>query len=108
MLTSWIETYRSTDVPIMCLGCKSDLAKEVPPADALAMLRQYDTGLIEVSTVLDGGKMRMKRSFEYLLKAVLRQRGNVPWTRCTCIGSDHLSQVPILLSMTEIQPRRIS
>ncbi|CAA7265781.1 unnamed protein product [Cyclocybe aegerita] len=70
-----LKGYRSTTLPIMVLGCKADLDHEVDPADALEMLKQYDTGLIEVSTNTDGGKDKMRRCFDFLLKAVLRQRG---------------------------------
>jgi len=70
-----LKRYRSMILPIMVLGCKADLTKEVKPGDAVAMLKQYDTGLIEVSSMHDSGKGKMKQSFTYLLKAVLRQRG---------------------------------
>ncbi|KAF8973945.1 ras guanine nucleotide exchange factor domain-containing protein [Flammula alnicola] len=71
-----LKGYRSMILPIMVLGCKADLEHEVQPFDVLAMLKQYDTGLIEVSNTSDSGKGKMKQSFQYLLKAILRQRGS--------------------------------
>lgn len=62
-------------LPIMVLGCKTDLRHEVDPHDVVGMLAQYDTGLIEVSNANDEGKAKMKKSFDYLIKAILRQRG---------------------------------
>lgn len=64
-------------LPVMVLGCKADLEHAIKPFDASAMLTQYDAGLIEVSTVLEGGKEKMKQSFVYMLLAVLRQRGSL-------------------------------
>ena len=41
------------------------------------MLNQHDAGLIEVSNVLEIGREKMKQSFAYMLKAILRQRGSL-------------------------------
>lgn len=59
----------------MVLQCKSDLEHEIEPRDALSMLERYDTGLIEVTNLSQTGKEKMRQSFHYMLKAVLRQRG---------------------------------
>ncbi|KAH9486912.1 Ras guanine nucleotide exchange factor P [Psilocybe cubensis] len=72
-----LKNYRSTNLPIMVLGCKSDLSSEVDSNDSLSMLKKYDTGLIEVSNQSDDGKEKMRQSFSYMLKAVARQRGIV-------------------------------
>ena len=64
-------------MPVMVLGCKSDLKREVDANDVVDMLGRYDTGLIEVSNANDGGKDKMKRSFIYLIKAIIRQRGSL-------------------------------
>ena len=71
------ESYRSQMLPVMVLGCKADLEPAIQPFDASAMLKQYDAGLIEVSNVLEVGREKMKQSFIYMLKAVLRQRGSL-------------------------------
>ena len=71
------ESYRSEMLPVMVLGCKADLERAIKPFDATAMLNQHDAGLIEVSNVLEVGREKMKQSFAYMLKAVLRQRGSL-------------------------------
>jgi hypothetical protein len=64
-------------LPVMVLGCKVDLEREIKSLDASAMLNQHDAGLIEVSNVLEVGREKMKQSFLYMLKAIMRQRGNL-------------------------------
>ena len=71
------ESYRSQMLPVMVLACKADLDRAIKPFDASAMLEQYDAGLIEVSNVLEIGREKMKQSFIYMLKAILRQRGSL-------------------------------
>lgn len=61
-------------LPVIVLGCKSDRTPAIEPGHAQAMLKTHDTGLIEVSAVTSIGKEKMKKSFQYLLKAVCRQR----------------------------------
>ena len=62
-------------LPVIVLGCKTDRTPAIKPGDAQAMLKTHDTGLIEVSAMNPIGKEKMKKSFQYLLKAVCRQRG---------------------------------
>ncbi|KAF8168080.1 ras guanine nucleotide exchange factor domain-containing protein [Crassisporium funariophilum] len=69
-----LKGYRSMILPIMVLACKADLQHQIEPSDVSRMLKEYDAGLIETSTV-DGRKEKMKQSFAYMLMAVLRQRG---------------------------------
>ena len=64
-------------LPVMVLGCKADLERAIKPFDASAMLNRHDAGLIEVSSVLEVGREKMKQSFTYMLKAILRQRGSL-------------------------------
>ena len=71
------ESYRSEMLPVMVLGCKSDLERAIKPFDATAMLNQHDAGLIEVSSVLEVGREKMKQSFAYMLIAIRRQRGSL-------------------------------
>ncbi|KAF8872129.1 ras guanine nucleotide exchange factor domain-containing protein, partial [Gymnopilus junonius] len=75
---SLLHAYRTMSIPTMVLQCKSDLEREIEPRDALSMLEQYDTGLIEVTNTSSTGKEKMRQSFHYMLKAVLRQRGRDP------------------------------
>ena len=71
------ESYRSEMLPVMVLGCKADLERAIKPFDATAMLNQHDAGLIEVSSVLEVGREKMKQSFAYMLIAIMRQRGSL-------------------------------
>ncbi|KIM48182.1 hypothetical protein M413DRAFT_61272, partial [Hebeloma cylindrosporum] len=72
---SVLKGYRSTNLPIMVLSCKADLPHEMEPNDAVEILKDYDTGLIEVSSTTDPGREKMVQSFQYLLKAISLQRG---------------------------------
>ena len=46
------------------------------PQEALAEFGKYDTGLIQVSSVDPSIKYNMGRSIDYVLKAIVRQRGD--------------------------------
>ena len=59
----------------MVLACKSDLERRVDPKlAALVLLKQYDSGLVEATKESETGKDRMRKSFEWLVKAILRER----------------------------------
>lgn len=58
----------------MVLACKSDLERRVDPKLALVLLKQYDSGLVEATKESETGKDRMRKSFEWLVKAILRER----------------------------------
>ena len=73
MLTNGPEGYRALKLPTVVLACKSDLETEVEPQRALDILQKYDVGLVEVSNTADG-KEKMRRSFDWLLKAIYRER----------------------------------
>jgi hypothetical protein len=64
-------------LPIIALSCKADLPHEVESNDVVEMLKRYDTGLIEVSSMTNQGKERMDQSFLYLLRTIFRQRGEL-------------------------------
>ncbi|KAG7450495.1 ras GEF [Guyanagaster necrorhizus] len=66
--------YRALQLPTVVLACKSDLSRRIDPQAALDILQQYDVGLVEVHNADDSGKEKMRRSFDWLLKAVLRDR----------------------------------
>lgn len=69
------EGYRATlKLPVIVLACKSDLQRRVIPELALKILQRYDVGLVEVTATEDAGKDRLRRSFEWILKAIF-------WTR---------------------------
>lgn len=58
----------------MVLACKSDLTRVVDPKEALDLVKRYDSGLVEATKESSAGKGRMRRSFEWLIKAILRDR----------------------------------
>ncbi len=66
-------------LPVVVLHCKVDLAKKVSngvnPQEALADFKKYDTGLIQVSSIDPSIKCKMRQSINYVLKAIVRQRG---------------------------------
>ena len=67
--------YRSLQIPVIVFACKSDLERKVDPLSACETLSQYDVGLVEVDHS-DAGKDKMKRSFDFLLIAIVRERRN--------------------------------
>lgn len=58
----------------MVLACKSDLERSVDPKQAHDLLQRYDSGLVEVTKESEAGKDRMRKSFQWLVKAILRER----------------------------------
>jgi hypothetical protein len=65
--------YRALKLPTVVLACKSDLDRQVEPQKALQVLQKYDVGLVEVANNTEG-KEKMRRSFDWLLKAIYRER----------------------------------
>ncbi|KAF9069038.1 ras guanine nucleotide exchange factor domain-containing protein [Rhodocollybia butyracea] len=70
-----LKAYIALQLPVIVIACKSDLERKVDPLQASETLQQYDVGLVEVNDS-ENGKGKMRRSFDYLLKAVLRERRN--------------------------------
>ncbi|KAE9411110.1 ras GEF [Gymnopus androsaceus JB14] len=68
-----LKAYRSLQFPVIVIACKSDLERRVDPSSASETLQQYDVGLVEVNHS-ESGRGKMKRSFDYLLKAIVRER----------------------------------
>ncbi|TFK30463.1 ras GEF [Coprinopsis marcescibilis] len=69
-----LKEYRAKKLPIIVLACKTDLERAIEPDRALELLQEYDVGLVEVTSALDGGKGKMRQSFDWLVKAVFRSR----------------------------------
>uniref|UniRef100_A0A0W0G3J5 Ras GEF n=1 Tax=Moniliophthora roreri TaxID=221103 RepID=A0A0W0G3J5_MONRR len=65
--------YRNLQLPVIVIACKSDLDRQVDPETAAEVLQQYDAGLVEVNSG-EAGREKMKRSFDWILKAVVRDR----------------------------------
>lgn len=63
---------------VVVLGCKADLTDpdEVDPGNVLKMLKKHDAGLIQTSTIDAKLKGKMPKSFDFILKAILRKRGD--------------------------------
>jgi len=66
--------YHTIKLPIIVLACKADLDLQIEPAFVSGLLNQYRAGLVEVSTVSDAGRAKLRRSFDWVLKAVFRHR----------------------------------
>lgn len=64
--------------PVIVLACKSELEQRVNPTEALAMLKPYDIGLVEASTTTEAGKERIRKAFQWVLKAITRPPGMSP------------------------------
>ena len=58
----------------MVMACKSDAVKEVDPHTAATMLRHHKVGLVEVSMYDDSGKDKMRRCFDWMIRAIYRDR----------------------------------
>ncbi|KAF9015183.1 ras guanine nucleotide exchange factor domain-containing protein [Cyathus striatus] len=69
-----LQSSSALKLPIIVLACKVDLERQLEPEKALEILQPYDVGLVEVTSALDGGKSKMRQSFDFLLKAILRER----------------------------------
>ena len=61
-------------LPLVVLACNSDLHRQVEPQKALEVLQQYNVGLVEVAKAQEQGREKIKRAFEWLMKAVFRDR----------------------------------
>ncbi|TFK41136.1 ras guanine nucleotide exchange factor domain-containing protein [Crucibulum laeve] len=71
---SLLKTYGTLKLPIVVLACKVDQERQIEPEKALQVLKGYDVGLVEVTNAHDGGKNKMRQSFDFILKAILRER----------------------------------
>ena len=74
----------------MVMACKSDAAKEVDPHTAATMLRDHKVGLVEVSMYDDSGKDKMRRCFDWMIRAIYRDRckHSVSSLLCSVIASN--------------------
>ncbi|KAJ7597057.1 ras guanine nucleotide exchange factor domain-containing protein [Mycena floridula] len=65
-----LRRYCAMRLPTVVLACKSDLERQVDPQAALEVIQQFDAGLVEVSGATLQGREKMRRSFQWLLKAI--------------------------------------
>ncbi|KAK7064216.1 DEAD-domain-containing protein [Favolaschia claudopus] len=73
-----LRRFRIMMTSTVVLACKSDLERRVDPQGAaLEFLQLYDNGLVEVSNSTEPGKKKMRQAFEWLIKAVFRDRNAV-------------------------------
>lgn len=63
------------NAPRIVLACKSELELTVKPDDAVSLLKAYDTGLVEASAFTELGKERIRKAFQWVFKALVRQQG---------------------------------
>jgi hypothetical protein len=66
--------YNDLELPTVVMACKSDSVKEVDPHTAATALRRYGVGLVEVSKLDDSGKDKMRRCFDWMVRAIYRGR----------------------------------
>ena len=102
--------YRALKLPTVVLACKSDLERQLEPQKALEVLQVYDVGLVEVANTPEG-KEKMRRSFDWLLKAIFRERSGTSQWRwlqqlLTILSQDQLEVN--LIHIIEIRHRRMS
>lgn len=70
-----LSEYSALKLPIVVLACKADLDPQIEPGKVAEDLKvRYDVGLIEVHKTSEHGKVKMRQSFDFLLKAIFRAR----------------------------------
>jgi len=82
--------YNDLELPIMVMACKSDSVKKVYPGTAATMLRGHEVGLVEVSMYDDPGKDKMRRCFDWMIRAIHRARCELFLFRLFCSRSQPL------------------
>lgn len=87
-------------LPIIVLACKADLEPQIEPEYVSRLLQQYRAGLVEVTIQTDIGKDKLKRSFDWLLKAVFRHRSPYFLLPPFACHSSHLKQRPLIPLIT--------
>ena len=61
------------------MACKCDLEKKVPPHHASERAAPYNVGLVEVTSLTDIGKRKMRHCFHWIIRAVEKsKRGEIP------------------------------
>lgn len=68
--------YNELELPTVVMACKSDAVKEVDPHTAATMLRDHKVGLVEVSMYDESGKDKMRRCFDWMVRAIYRDRSS--------------------------------
>lgn len=69
-----LRAYHAMRLPIIVLACKADMEAQIKPDHASKLLEPFRIGLVEVTVHNEFGKDKLKRSFDWLLKAVFRHR----------------------------------
>lgn len=69
-----LRCYQTFKIPTIVMACKSDLPKKVHPGVATKILERYHSGLIELQCTDDIGKEKVRRTFEFLIKTIIKQR----------------------------------
>ncbi|KAI0639385.1 ras GEF [Trametes polyzona] len=89
-----LRTFGELRAPCIAIACKTDLTQRVNPKDAHAILQQYQVGLIEVSTVSEQAKERIRMAFEWILASIFRDPDGVDSQRNPASPAWLLSQSP--------------
>ncbi|TFK57283.1 ras GEF [Heliocybe sulcata] len=69
-----LREYRELKLPTVVVACKSDLERRVPTRKGHSLASSFDTGIVEVSEVDDAGTEKMQRCFDWLLRAIFKEK----------------------------------
>ncbi|KZT30401.1 ras GEF [Neolentinus lepideus HHB14362 ss-1] len=69
-----LREYRELKLPTVVVACKSDLERRVPTREGHSLASSFDTGIVEVSDIDGPGTEKMQRCFDWLLRAVFKEK----------------------------------
>ncbi|KAF8509830.1 hypothetical protein JB92DRAFT_3119551 [Gautieria morchelliformis] len=71
--------YHALHLSAVAMACKCDLDKKVLPHHASERAAPYNVGLVEVTSLTDFGKRKMRHCFHWIIRAVQKsKRGEIP------------------------------
>jgi hypothetical protein len=71
--------YHALHLSAVAMACKCDLEKKVLPHHASERAAPYNVGLVEVTSMTDFGKRKMRHCFHWIIRAVQKsKRGEIP------------------------------
>jgi hypothetical protein len=76
------------------MACRSDLTTEVDPKHA-SKLQRYDVGLVSVTTKTKAGKAKIRDSFNWILKAIVRDLEGMHFTLELFAETEHVISCPL-------------
>lgn len=73
-IESLLREYRELKLPMVVVACKSDMERRVSARKGHALASSFDTGIVEVSAADEAGKEKMQRCFDWLLRAIFKDK----------------------------------